>query len=401
MDVVDATLAGYMELRGGYQVGVDGVPWGLNERVRPSLTIEPDDRSSVVVVPELSFIQGRNSTEELVDVLKDSAAGEILESACTYTPDTPYDQVSDYLSVERLYFKYNHPLVDLTIGRQAINWGSGMAFHPTDVYAELLVAEPWKERSGVNSIKANVPFGNHSVTGLVALGDDLSEFGEDEPDAEKIPLSGALKATFNVVQTDVSAVGYYRTDGDWFAGGDLRGNLEVGWWVEGGWHGEEEAPEVVAGLDYSFAVLQVLYVAAEYRYDGSGSAPDDYDWESRSAAGSMPYDCAFLPAAPKPRATLGRHYVDATVRLSATEDLSIGATTLLNAEDGTGLLIPNVGYNIGQHVAVQASAQIPYGKDGEFKPPSSQLKKEIAGETIDFSGQIPDATLSAWVRYSF
>ncbi len=401
MDVVDATVAGYMELRGGYQIGVDGVPWGLNERIRPSLTIAPDSRSSVVVVPEVSFFQGRNNTEELVDILKDSAAGDILEAACTYTPDTPYDAVSDYLSVERLYYKYNHPFVDLTIGRQAVNWGSALVFHPTDVYAELLVAEPWKERAGVNAVKANVPIGNHAVTALIALGDDLSEFAADEPDVEKIPVSGAMKATLNVVRTDVSAVGYYRADGDWFAGGDVRGNLEVGWWLEGGWHGEAEAPEIVAGLDYSFAVLQMLYVAAEYRYDGSGSAPEDYAWESRGAAGSLPYECAFLPAPPKPRTTLGRHYVDATLRLSATEDFSLGATTILNAEDLTGMLIPDVGYNLGQHASAHVSAQIPFGEDGEFRPPASELKTELAGEIIDFSGQLPDATLTAWVRYSF
>jgi hypothetical protein len=379
---------------------VDGTPWTVDERVRPTFRISPTERTKAEVVVEAALHQGRWSDDEVGAVLMDSELGPLLEEAdCGYASPARYNEISDYLSVERLHLDFNLPALDLTLGRQAVSWGSGLNFHPTDVYAEFLITEPWRERKGVNAARATIPVGQHQVDVIAAVDDDLSPLWREEvaaPDA-----SGAVKATFRALETDWSAVGYARTDEDWFAGADLRGNLEVGWWVEGGWHGEDEGVEVVAGVDYSFDVLQMLYVAAEYRYDGTGVEPEDYDLTQRSGA-ALPLDCAFLPdVAPGDRSTLGIHYADAAVRLSITEDLGVTAGGLVNLLDGTGLAVPDVSLNLGSRVAVHVGAQIPFGEDGEFAPADDTLRQSFGGYTIDFSGQVPAATWTAWTRYSF
>jgi hypothetical protein len=398
---MDVAIEGYAELRASAQIGVEGVPWNLTERVRPRLALPVGERVTVEAVVEASLTQGRDATQEAVDLIQASEVGALLEAAgCEYDPEPRYDEASDYLSVERLHVDVNLPAVDLTFGRQALNWGSGLVFQPTDLFAEVLATEPWRERRGVNAVKAAIPIKDHQVTVVAAIGDDLSPLWDERP--ADLEASGAVKATFRVGSNALSAVGHVRSDGDWFAGADLRGNLEVGWWIEGGWQGDAAAAEVVAGVDYSFDVLQMLYLAAEYRYDGTGARPEDYDFSARSAGLQNPFECAFLPSAPsETRTTLGVHYVDAVLRLGVTEDLSVSATGIVNLLDGTGYAVPNFALNVGSHATINVAAQVPFGVDGEFRPAADALTFTAGEYSADLSGLLPDATVLGWVRYSF
>lgn len=395
-------LEGYAEVRASGQIGVEGVPWNLTERVRPRLSVPLAERMTFDMVVEGSLTQGRDATEEAANLVMDSELGPLLEAAgCAYSPEPRYDEVSDYLSVERLHVDLNLPEVDLTIGRQGLNWGSGLVFQPTDLFREVLATEPWRERRGVNAVKAAVPLGDHQVVAVLAVDDDLSPIWDERP--QELGVSAAIKPTFRVGSTALSPVMHARSDGDWFAGADLRGNLEVGWWIEGGWHGEAEAAEVVVGVDYSFDVLQLLYVAAEYRYDGTGVEPDAYDFSARANGVTSPFSCDFLPApeATEARTTLGVHYADAVVRLGVTEDVTVGGTVLVNLLDGTGYAVPSGTWNVGSRVAVNVAAQVPFGEDGEFRPTAADLTYTAGPYSADLSGLFPDATLLGWVRYSF
>ena len=402
MTPVDAELSGYAEARFSYQIGVDGVPWALVERVRPRFTIAPSDRVSAEVVVEGALAQGRDSSKVILDKMLASELGPVLENGgCTfYDRGATYAGTTGYLSVERLHLDFNLPAVDLKIGRQSLRWGSGLAFHPTDLYAEVLLQEPWREARGVNAVRADIPVGDSQITGVVAVDDDLSDLYAETPSAPLV--SGAVKATLRALETDWSAIGQVKTDGDWFAGADLRGTIGVGWWVEGGWHGGAAAPEVVVGVDYSFPVLNRFYIAAEYRYDGTGAAPEAYDYSARYSGDAAPFACDFLAgSSTAPRTTLGVHYVDQVTSVQFTEDVGITNSVVVNLVDGTGLLVPDVFYNIGSRVAVHASAQIPFGTDGEFRPDASHLVYSVGTAQADLSGIYPDATLFGWVRYSF
>ncbi len=419
---IDADLGGYGELRLTGMLGVTGNPLGFAERVRPKFDIAPIDgpmagRLKAEVVVEAALTQGRDTGKELSDTIFASDLGPLLTAAnCTYAPEPLFATIASALSVERLHVDFNLKHVDLKVGRQAIRWGSGLYFHPTDLYAEVLLTEPWKEPAGINAIKADVPIGGSDITAVVAMGDDLSSLytvaqgTADKIVARDVPLSAAVKGTLRVGGVDVAAVGQARADQNWFVGGDVRGTLGVGYWAEGGWHGAVSTPaidtkgyvEVVGGIDYSFPVLNMLYLAAEYRYDGSGAAPGNYDYTSR-LSGSLPFDCAMLPSTSgtATRFTLGRHYLDGVVRLGITEEWGVTAGGLVNLADGTGELIPAVSWTATDRVVINASGQIPVGKDGEFRPAPSSLTYTLGTSSVDLSGLVPDATFTGWVRYSF
>lgn len=400
---IDAELGGYAEVRFADQLGVDGVPWMLAERLRPRFEIAPSDRATAEVVVEASLAQGRDLSHELGTLVMESPVGEVLDDAgCGYERAPRYDEAADVFSVERLHVDWNLPGADVSVGRQALRWGSGLVFHPTDLYAEILVTEPWREPRGVNAVKVDVPVGESNVVGVLAVDDDLSGLYDGAMDsAADLPVSGAVKATLRALDTDWSIIGQGGTDGDWFAGADLRGTLGVGWWVEGGWHGDSGAPEVVVGIDYSFPVFSRFYLAAEYRYDGSGARPEDYDFSQRATGAVVPFDCEFLATPAATRDTLGIHYADAALSVLFTEDLGLTTAVVVNLLDGTGMLVPDAQVLVGDRVTVHAGAQVPFGKDGEYRPADEDLTYVVGQDSVDLAPLFPDATLLGWVRYAF
>lgn len=419
---MEAELAGYAEVRGMYQVDVEGTPWTLVEKVRPTFEIKAAPRVRAFVAVEGTLVEGRDTSDELRTYLETTEIGPTLEEYCTAVETYHFDDVREYLTVERLYVDFEGKKADFRLGRQAVNWGSALVFHPTDLYNEVVASEPWRERKGVNALRAKIsPVPAAEVLVLLAMDDDLSAFekteGDELPELVDLPVSGALKATFRKLETDWSAVGFYRADGRWFAGGDLRGTLSVGWWVEGGWHGDlrevdPEGAEVVVGVDYSLPILDRFYFAAEYRYDGTGEEdPENYDYSSRSASAvEVPYSCPFATSGtnvdpdevqPTSRTTLGQHYVDATINVQFLDDWTVGGTAIVNAIDGTGLLVPDVAVTLGERVQVHLGAQIPVGEDGEFVPPADTFDVSAGNKSANLAGFVPAATINAWARYSF
>lgn len=420
-------IGGYAEVRFAYEAGVSGVPWNLYERVRPSFKIAPAPRITAEAVVEGALVQGRDTTKESIDLLDASELGPLLgASGCSFTESTGYTQASDYLSVERLHVDFNLPALDLSVGRQALRWGSGLAFHPTDVYSESLLSEPWREPRGVNAVKATIPVGESQVVAALIMDDDLSGMYPAKNESgtfEGVPASGAVRATVRALGTDFTGITTVSgDDGEWFGGWDLRGNLEVGWWVEGGYHSATKSVENVVGVDYSFDVLDSLYIGAEYRYDGSGADPGDYDFTQRLSGSSVTYDCpgadtedpqytidpdlTSVSSNGTARQTLGKHYVAGAIRLAVNRDITVTTSGLVNAADGSGLLIPDAQFNVGQRLALHLGGQIPFGKDGtEFNPSATDLSIHVTGPgtnaTADLSSLVPAATIQAWARYSF
>jgi hypothetical protein len=95
--------------------------------------------------------------------------------------------------------------------------------------------------------------------------------------------------------------------------------------------------------------------------------------------------------------------------LGILPELSTSVAGLQNLNDGSGVLVPTVSYNMLDWLDVAVSAQVPYALDsdgGELKPRPEDLRLEIELPpdrklSADLSGLIPAATLTLWTRASF
>lgn len=387
-------LSGFAEVRGQYSGGLEGTPWQAAQLFRPTFEVQPTERIRIAVTPQLELVEGRYNLKEGYQLV-DEQLGSMIDAAdCSLDAPDRYVSTDDVLSVERLYVDLYLPHVDVRVGRQALNWGSALFINPTDLFAEVLFTEPWRQRAGVDAIRATVPIGErHQVVGVAALTNDLEQgrFG--------------LKGTFNALETDFSALGAVTTDGDAYAGIDLRGQLVLGWWLEGRTSIQEPAPILSVGVDYSFDVLDQLYVAAQYSYDGTGlEDPALYSYQARGLAVAVP-DCLSDQldqqgvSQATPRFTLGRHYALLTTRLAAFDNWSGSATAIMNLQDQSTLLIPTLTWAPGAAFTLNGGAQLPIG-EGELSPGPTLTTVPMGPTELDVSGLVPDWTTFLYVRYA-
>ena len=391
-------LEGFAEVRGAYLVDVDGVPWQLVERARPTFTAEVFPRLTLTTTVEVALVQGRDVDAELFRVFRGSDAWPALQAA-GYEPPSygnrllRVDDRHGYLDVDRLHLDLYAGRVDLRVGRQALNWGSAQFFNPTDPFPEVLLAEPWRPRRGVNALRATVPFDapfdlRADATVVAALDDALAE-----PRA-------AGRARVNVAGVDVAVAAAFRgRDHDALVGVDVRGTFVVGWWLEAAWLFPDEPHEEIAlGVDYSFPVLERLTVAAQYYRNGGGEAhpaPPTNALATRAARADDPY-------APFVRA---RDYLLVASSLAVLPELSFSAAALQNLVDRTGVFIPTAAWFPLDWLEVAGSATLPYAvfvDGGEFVPRARDLVLTIPpGHVVDLDGLSPRATFTVWTRVHY
>lgn len=422
----EGSVEGFVEVRAQVQAGVEGNPLLMVERFRPTFAANLSDRVALSSTLELNLSQGRRTQTELQSLIEDSALGPALDAAqCTWpTEDNEtlwVSELGDYLYVDRLYVDVYLPRTDIRAGRQALQWGSALMVNPSDPFPQVLLLTPWLPRAGVNSVRASVPLGEaHQLQAVVGADDDFRA------------LRAAGRGTLNLFETDFSVVGAYRQGlteaaaDTAIAGLDIKGTLGVGFWLEGVVHLDlSEGPadpysEVAVGLDYSFPVLEMLIVQAQYYRNGAGSAAFD----ASSSTGGLA-DAVAMPtctgvdladalgagadtAEPDPFAPrfTGRDYLMSALSLGLTRDLSLSGAWVQNLGDGSGMVVPTVTVLPTGWLELGAAAQLPMsltGESGELRPSDEDLVlSDPNGATLlDLSGLVPTATFLVWTRASF
>lgn len=413
-------MTGFVELRASAWSGVDGTPVLAVQRFRPTFTGALSDRVGLTTTVEATLSEGRRLQQELERTVAGSELQPFFDLAgCIWPerPDGPFavEDAGDVVFVDRLHLDANLPAADLRIGRQSVQWGSAQVINPTDPFPQVLFAEPWRPRVGLNAARITLPWKAHQAQLLVGTDDRLRH------------LRAAARATVNAVGTDLSVVGAWRgDDGSALVGLDAKGTLGVGWWFEGALHVRPEATatrpdrpreELIAGVDYSLPVLDGVLVAAQYYRNGRGDPDAGGLAGSALAEGLDPPLCEGMPTEglfPDPDEdpfrpfARGRDYALLTALIRVTPDVELTAGALQNLGDGTGVAVPTVRVLPVGWLAIAASAQVPYrawGDGGEFapSPEDQQLAVDVLGTelTADLSGLVPAAAFHLWTRASF
>ncbi len=283
--------------------------------------------------------------------------------------------------LDRAAIKYRKANFALTVGREAVSWGSGHVFQPMDLFnpfAPTAIDRDFK--AGDDLLHAQMLFGNGSDLELLAVArrdgqGDVSASaasyaakwhgflgaGEFELMAAKhyldrvlgatvrLPLGGALLRT-DVVATDVRTLGW-RTS-------------------------------AVVNIDYSFDVGQKnLYVFAEYYRNGFGV--------------SRVENVAMLPVELQDRIARGevyalmRHYTALGGTVQWHPLLSQGVTLLSNLEDGSSLVQTAMTFDPGDRQRLEFGVTLPLGRPGDeyggvavSRTPEGRLLTTGAGKRI-------------------
>ena len=352
----------------------------VNNRLRLNCTYAPID----VLSFDLSYdfaprIQDPSLfSEPSIVTATDSLSYRVVDLDSVIYPgtDDPVGSFGLFQNLDRASIRYGANFGDITIGRQAIAWGSARVVNPTDIVAPYAYDQlDTEDRIGVDAIRVQIPIG---VLGEFDAG---YVFGENFA-FEKSAFF--LRSQQNAVETDFSIilVGFRE---HLMTGFDIaRGIGGAGFWLEAAYvfantfDGENEGAEnylrASVGLDYSFAGRAYGFI--EYHFSGAGAGePENYlDNLSEPAYRD---GAVYL---------LGRQYLAPGLTFQITPLISLGGVVLSNISDPSVFPSLQLEYNFAQDIYISAGGFIGIGKRPETEDEELEFRSEFGGyPTLFFS----------------
>ena len=303
-----------------------------------------------------------------------------LESPIYPIENDPIGGVGIYHNLDRAFVEFTTDFADISVGRDAIAWGSARVVNPTDVLTLFTYDQlDTEDRIGVDAVRVRIPIGAMGEwdTGYI--------FGEDFK-FEKSAFY--LRSQLNPMETDfsVSVVGFQK---HLLAGLDVaRGIGGAGFWLEAAYVFAESSGQdadtlgnylrASTGLDYSFG--EKTYGFIEYHFNGAGAkAPENYLANLDQPAYTQ--GSVYL---------MGVHYLAPGLSYQLTPLNSSSGQMLFNLSDLSIWLGPQVEYNIAEDIYLSAGGFLSIGKRPEN------------GETPEFQsefGSYPSVIFTSFRAY--
>lgn len=307
----------------------------------------------------------------LTSLLTDESSMNLLDHL-PYSTFYPSDQITLDRAVVKMFLK---PF-DLFIGRQTVAWGTGYGFNPTDIFNLKNPLDPKAAKSGVNALRAEIPFGELSGLSLVAV-----------PDKDFKHISGGFRVKGNLGNFDLSLCGIKQMNSDMellglpvrvIAGADLAGQIgDVGVWLEGAAinpvydkynNFDSLYAQIDAGLDYTF--VNGIYLMAEYYYNGLG----EKDYKDYNINGLINQMLGQMGG-------FGQHYVMAGFTKDFLDFFIFSTFGLINATDQSAMILPALEYSFSDNIALKLQGQIGVGnkKRTEYGSMNSSITFNVTG----------------------
>lgn len=284
--------------------------------------------------------------------------------------------------IDRASVAYSSDNLVLKAGRQAITWGSGLFFRPSDIVAAFSPdAIDTSYKPGVDMLYAQYLFDNGADIQTIAV-----------PRAETFGGSVALDQSTLAIRGSTTlgsldgALFYARDRGDKVAGLNLSGPF-------GGasWNAEYVHWRLADGTTYPSGLFNITNFGTLGDWDVSYFA--EYFRNGFGVDASVPLDA--LPASLTKRMSTGQvffggqDFLAPGGQLQVTADLSISPRAIISLNDGSKLATVGVNYALGDNTDLAFDFFSPFGADGT----------EFGGrETSDGSGAFAGPSRSATVR---
>lgn len=279
-----------------------------------------------------------------------------------------------YQNLDRFNVQLQLDQGDLTIGRQAIAFGSARIINPTDVFLPFDVQTFNTEyRTGVDAIRFQRPMGE---LGELDVGIVLGDGADTETSAAFLQLRGNV----NGKDLHFALIEYSRQT---LVGAGLQTALgNFGFWLEAASvSGDEDFVRASLGLDYAFT--EFTFGQVEYHYNGAGSDdPNDYI----ALASSHPYQRGgvFL---------FGEQYLIPSLSIQLSPLWVVSTMGILNLSDDSSFFSLSAAHNIAENFYMDYGIYLFTGEDLDISP----LGVPVLGSEY---GASPDMFYTS-IRYYF
>ena len=301
--------------------------------------------------PRIRTRGGLASVDALSNPLPVSYRIADLRARLYPSSDRPEGRFSLVHVLDRAVATFSWPSADLSVGRQAIAFGSARAINPTDVIAPFAYEELDKEeRVGVDAVRLRIPAG---AMGEVDCG---AVFG---PDADPGESAAYLRVKGYARETDMAGlVMVYREN--LLLGVDLARSIRgAGSWLEIAYSLPKVARDhtdgkgylrVSCGLDTFFE--RGIYAFCEYHFSGAGSGEPSAYLDSTNQT-AYREGAVYL---------LGRHYLVPGLSFDINPLLKLGLESLINLTDRSALLSSRLTYSMAEDVSAEAGGFWSWGR---------------------------------------
>ena len=283
--------------------------------------------------------------------------------------------------IDRASVAYSGESLVLKAGRQAITWGSGMFFHPSDIVAPFSPdAIDTSYKPGVDMLYAQYLFDNGADIQAIAVPRAETYGGAVSLDQSTLAIRGnATLGSFD------GALFLARDRSDNVAGLNLSGPL-------GGasWNAEFVHWRLADGTAHPSWLFNITNFGTLGDWNVSYFA--EYFRNGFGVDASLPSDA--LPASLTKRMSAGQAFFGGQDflapggQLQVTADLSISPRAIFSLDDGSRLASVSVNYALGDNTDLAFDFSSPFGADGsEFGG-----RETSAGSGV-FAGPSQSATL--------
>ena len=279
-----------------------------------------------------------------------------------------------YQNLDRLNFQVQMDAGDLTIGRQAISFGSARIINPTDIFLPFDVRTFNTEyRNGVDALRFQRPWGD---LGEIDIGVVLGK------DAKSENSAAFLQLRTNHSGTDYHLAIIEFAEQQLFGLGLQTAIWDLGFWLEAAYvNGDENYLRLSTGVDYSFS--ERTFVQIEYHYNGAGSN-DHNDYLSNLSATPYQRGGVFL---------LGENYIMPSFTVQLSSLWFVATQVIYNLDDNSAFLSVSAEYNIAENFYMDFGYY--HFSGDEFSLTETGLPK------LDSEYGSNPSTLFASIRYYF
>jgi len=288
-------------------------------------------------------LTGALAVGDTLSLYRYTRLGWTLEETDDFLWVHEFDRLAATLSVRNL---------DFTFGRQAITWGTGRFWQPTDLFSPF----------GPLQVDREFKAGNDAARLVLALGDFTQAefvwaFGRDA-DPDRSAGVGKFRTLFK--DFDISVLGGW-VQTDIVGGGDFAGDLgATGIQI----HGEilfnhvkdsSDYLDFLVGMDYRFPG-KGPYLLGEYYYYGAGAT-------NAEGLNQVLSDNRILS---RGTLLLGRHNLGLGASYEILPILTGMFNVLVNLTDPSAILNPVLEYSIADNAAATVGCTIPLGEAPTF-----------------------------------
>nr|NIP59843.1 hypothetical protein [Gemmatimonadota bacterium]NIR80281.1 hypothetical protein [Gemmatimonadota bacterium]NIT86881.1 hypothetical protein [Gemmatimonadota bacterium]NIU32837.1 hypothetical protein [Gemmatimonadota bacterium]NIU37257.1 hypothetical protein [Gemmatimonadota bacterium] len=262
--------------------------------------------------------------------------------------------------LDRLSLTVYTPVADLTIGRQAITWGTALIFPVADLWARFSPFElDTEEKPGVDGLR---------ILAYPASGLEVDAVVADR--GERDDVSAGVRATWSLSSADLYGAAGRLWNQAMALGGitwlfdtvKLRAeaaaarDLDADRWLD---------PRITAGVD---RIGGRWTVSAEYHFNGLG-ATDPEGYLTRLGSEAFARGESYF---------LGRHHLGglASWTVDAQERVRVSVTVLVNLGDPSGALFPTVSWDLGGSTTLSLGGLVALGEEPNLAGARTGLRSE-------------------------